>query len=159
MAPAAAMIPTKLRIERILVPIDFSEHSRAALKYAFAFAEQFGAEIILTHIVEPIVYPTDWMYPLVTSDFSEDRKFLLQKIKALAGFHDVKTQAIVRLGRAWQEIVRVATENRADLIVIATHGYSGVKHALLGSVAEKIVRHAPCPVLTVRPEEQDFVQS
>ena len=60
---------------------------------------------------------------------------------------------IVRFGRAWQEIIEVAREQKCDMIIMATHGYTGLRHVLLGSVAEKIVRHSPCPVLTVRPDD------
>jgi nucleotide-binding universal stress UspA family protein len=64
---------------------------------------------------------------------------------------------VVRLGHPYQEITDAARELKVDLIVISTHGYTGLKHVLLGSTAERIVRHAPCPVLTVREKEQDFV--
>ena len=158
-APAAAMAPLQFQIRRILVPVDFSEHSQKALRYALAFAAQFGAEVALVHIVEQMVYPGDWMYPpLAVTDFaSEKREQVLAKLRALDEGSGVKTQHIVRLGRAWQEVVEIAREMKSDMIILATHGYTGLKHALLGSVAEKIVRHAPCPVLSVRPDERDFL--
>jgi universal stress protein A len=65
---------------------------------------------------------------------------------------------MTRIGRAFDEITAAAREQKADLIVISTHGYSGVKHVVLGSVAERVVRHAPCPVLVVREHERDFVE-
>ena len=99
------------------------------------------------------------MYPpLAMSDFAaEKRDEVLVKMKSLV--HDPKANVayVVRVGRAWQEVTELAKETNADLLVIATHGYTGLTHVLLGSVAEKIVRHAPCPVLTVRPEERDFL--
>jgi universal stress protein A len=158
-APASLMTPAQFHIGRILVPIDFSEHSQKALRYALAFARQFEAEVMLVHIVEQMVYPGDWMYPpLAATDFeAEKREKMISRLQALDADSGIRTQHIVRLGRAWQEVIEIAQEMKCDMIILATHGYTGLKHALLGSVAEKIVRHAPCPVLTVRPEERDFL--
>ena len=151
-------VPSELKFERILVPVDFSEHSMKALHKALEFGRAFGAELILVHIVEQIIYPGDWSYaPLAMSDFAaERREIVAAKLKALAADSGVRATEIVRLGRAWQEIVEIAKERRADLVVVATHGYTGLRHVLMGSVAEKIVRHAPCAVLTVRADEKDF---
>ena len=158
-ASAPAMSLLQFKIGKILVPIDFSEHSQKALRYALAFAAQFDAEVTLVHIVEQMVYPGDWMYPpLAVSDFAnEKREQMIGRLRALDAGSGIKTQHMVRLGRAWQEVAEIAREQKSDLIILATHGYTGLKHALLGSVAEKIVRHAPCPVLSVRPEERDFL--
>ena len=158
-APVSALVPMQFQIGRILVPVDFSEHSQKALRYALAFALQFGAEVTLVHIVEQMVYPGDWMYPpLAVTDFAtEKREQVLERLRALDAGSEVKTKHVVRLGRAWQEVIEIAQEQKADMIILATHGYTGLKHVLLGSVAEKIVRHAPCPVLSVRPEERDFL--
>jgi len=157
--PASAIAPVQFHINKILVPVDFSEHSQKALRYALAFALQFDAEVTLVHIVEQMVYPGDWMYPpLAVTDFAaEKREQMLDRLRALDAGSGVKTDHVVRLGRAWQEVIEIAREQKADMIILATHGYTGLKHALLGSVAEKIVRHAPCPVLSVRPEERDFL--
>ncbi len=158
-APAGAMAPLQFQIKRILVPVDFSEHSQKALHYALTFATQFGAEVTLVHIVEQMVYPGDWMYPpLAVSDFAtEKREQVIAKLRALDEGSGVKTHHVVRLGRAWQEVIEIAREMKSDLIILATHGYTGLKHVLLGSVAEKILRHAPCPVLSVRADERDFL--
>jgi nucleotide-binding universal stress UspA family protein len=158
-APASALAPLQIQIGKILVPVDFSEHSQKALRYALAFAKQFDAEVTLVHIVEQMVYPGDWMYPpLAVTDFAtEKREQMVERLRSLDEGSGLKTQHIVRLGRAWQEVVEIAKEQHTDMIILATHGYTGLKHVLLGSVAEKIVRHAPCPVLSVRPEERDFL--
>ncbi len=155
--PATALAPLQFKIGRILVPVDFSECAQTALRYALGLSSQFEAEVTLIHVVEQIVYPGDWMYPpLAMSDFAtEKRDQVLQKMASLVNDSNVKH--VVRVGRAWQEVVEFAKESQADLIVLATHGYTGLKHVLLGSVAEKILRHAPCPVLTVRPDERDFL--
>jgi universal stress protein A len=150
--PAAALTPLQFRIGNILVPVDFSECAQTAVP-------QFQAEVTLVHVVEQIIYPGDWMYPpLAMSDFAaEKRDQVLEKMQALVSEPSGKVNYVVRVGRAWQEVTDLAKETNADLLVLATHGYTGLKHVLLGSVAEKIVRHAPCPVLTVRPEERDFL--
>ena len=157
-SPETSVAPAPLKFERILVPIDFSEHSEKAFQKAVEFGRAFGAELILVHIVEQIIYPGDWMYlPVSTSDLAaERREVVAAKLKALSAGTDVRATEIVRLGRAWQEIVEIAKERRADLVILATHGYTGLRHVLLGSVAEKVVRHAPCLVLTVRADEKDF---
>lgn len=149
-APAVA-------VKRILVPVDFSEPSMKALPYALALARQFRAELFLVHIVEQIVYPGDWMIPPFPSgDFaSESREQLIEKLRNSCEGDTAKVTPIVRFGRAWQEVVAIAREQECDMIVLATHGYTGLRHVLLGSVAEKIVRHAPCPVLTVRPDDTE----
>jgi nucleotide-binding universal stress UspA family protein len=157
--PAAALAPLQFRIGNILVPVDFSECAQTAVRYALGMASQFHAEVTLVHVVEQIIYPGDWMYPpLAMSDFAaEKRDQVLEKMQALVSEPSGKVNYVVRVGRAWQEVTDLAKETKADLLVLATHGYTGLKHVLLGSVAEKIVRHAPCPVLTVRPEERDFL--
>ena len=157
--PAAALAPLQFKIGAILVPVDFSECGQTAVRYALGMASQFQATVTLVHVVEQIIYPGDWMYPpLAMSDFaSEKRGEVQQKMESLVHEPRAKVNYVVRVGRAWQEVTELAKEIQADLLVIATHGYTGLKHVLLGSVAEKIVRHAPCPVLTVRPEERDFL--
>ena len=157
--PAAALAPLRFKIGKILVPVDFSECGQTAVRYALGLAAQFEAELTLVHVVEQIVYPGDWMYPpLALSDFAtEKRDEVLKKMENLVRTPETKVTNVVRVGRAWQEVVELAKDTNTDLIVLATHGYTGLKHVLLGSVAEKIVRHAPCPVLTVRPDERDFL--
>jgi universal stress protein A len=157
--PAAALSPLQFKIANILVPVDFSECGQTAVRYALGMAAQFQAVVTLVHVVEQIIYPGDWMYPpLAMSDFAAERRDEVQrKMEGLVHEPSAKVNHVVRVGRAWQEVTDLAREINADLLVIATHGYTGLKHVLLGSVAEKIVRHAPCPVLTVRPDERDFL--
>ncbi|MCW5558967.1 MAG: universal stress protein, partial [Verrucomicrobiae bacterium] len=148
-------------IRQILVPVDFSEHSRKSIRYALPFAEQFGAKLVLLHVIEPMVVPGEFAYvPVEPQEMDEQRmakgrEQLQAAAKELAAKVPVETE--VRLGRAWKEIAETAKSREVDLLIISTHGYTGFKYALLGSVAEKIVRHAPCPVLVVRAEEHDFV--
>lgn len=154
----------RFRLQSILVPIDFSSFSAKALDYAVAFAEQFGSGIILVHVVEPMVYPENYMaVPAVNDDINSslmkaaEERLAAQKRSIRADRTTVR--ALTRLGRPYVEITEAARELHADLIILATHGHTGLKHVLLGSTAERVVRHAPCPVLTVREQEHDFVAS
>jgi nucleotide-binding universal stress UspA family protein len=145
-----------MAIHRILVPIDFSAHSRNALRCAIPLARQFRASIHLVYVVEPTVYPADLgfgqvVYPtfeeeLGTKGASELENIITEEIGGA-----VSATSEVRTGKPHQEILREASEKDIDLIVIATHGHTGVEHMLFGSTAERIVRNAPCPVLTIRP--------
>lgn len=158
--PAAAMTPARMALRRIMVPVDFSEPSRKAVHYAKAFAEQFGSRLVLLHVVEPMAYPPDFaVVPLLPPDVEEARtrelRRQLEEIAAGVGTGLLVDTKVIP-GRPWKGVVEEATATGVDLIVVSTHGYTGFKHALLGSVAEKIVRHAPCPVLVVRDDERDF---
>ena len=159
-APVIELAPIKLRIRKILVPVDFSEPSTQAVHYARAFADQFGSQVTLLHVVEPMLYPAELGYvPLATPDLDEQRmgemKKRLDQIGAVLR-KSAKVETMLRLGRSWREICDVAKSGEYDLLILSTHGYTGIKHALLGSTAERVVRHAPCPVLTVRSDEHDF---
>ena len=152
----------EMQLRRILVPIDFSEHSKKALHYAVAFARTHGAQLVLLHVLELPLYPVSFgVGPATIPPVSEDLRQAVNRHLETLRLDDVPSEigseALVREGRPFFEICVCAREVNADLIVIGTHGYSGVKHVLLGSTAEKVVRKAPCPVLTVRPEEREFV--
>ena len=150
-------------LHRILVPTDLSKHSTNALNYAVAFAEKFGAELHLLHVVQdlsmllpdpviagpPVMPPVDQLTGAVRAALD----------RTIAEHHlgHLTVQAHVREGTPFYEIVRFAAEKDIDLIVMGTHGRSGLAHVLLGSVTEKVVRKAPCPVLTVRHPEHEFV--
>ena len=141
-------------IRTILVPMDFSTHSEKALNYAVPFARQFGAKLILLHVIEPINPPDfDNSFPLVLEN-TRAKEFCESALKAVVekfALEPALVQGrIVRYGKAFNEIAAAARELKADLIIIATHGYTGLKHTFLGSTAERVVRHAGCPVLVVR---------
>jgi universal stress protein A len=152
-----------IELGRILVPIDFSEHSKKALQYAIPFAEQFKASVDLLYVVEPTVYPADFSFGQVGFPSVEDElrhrggDELEGLIQREIGTR-VPARRVVRTGKAFNEIDQYAKEQSVDLIIIATHGHSGVEHVLFGSTAEKVVRHAPCPVLVVRLAEKEFVK-
>lgn len=140
--------------ERILVPIDMSVFSITALQYAEDIAEHFGAEIVVVHIVERDETATKGMEPKTTGPEVEQR--IKSTVARMLLDHNVVRQSLrieVRHGSPAQEIVKASQDLRADLIIMCTHGRSGLSHVLMGSVAEKVVRHASCPVLTIKPDE------
>lgn len=140
-------------LKKILVPTDFSAESAKALRYASLLAEQFGATICLINVVETPSFISDmdnvYVLPSEESRAGDARTRLIklarEKIDEL-----IPVNPQVRVGTPFQEIVKAAKALQTDVIVIATHGYTGLKHVLLGSTAERVVRHAPCPVLVVR---------
>ena len=150
-------------IQRILVPIDFSEHSKNALKYAIPFAEKFKASIDLIYVVEPTIYPADFSFgqigfPNVEEELRTRGIVELENLitKEIAG--RVVSRKTVRTGKPFYEINQYALEENISLIIIATHGHTEMEQILFGSTAEKVVRKAPCPVLVVRSGEHEFVK-
>lgn len=151
----------KLTIKKILVPIDFSDYSKSALKYAQDFSEYFNAEIILIYVVEPMVYPPDFSMgqiaiPAIDIELDKKAKIELEKLAHREINPNIKYQIVIKTGKPFVEIIQTASELDIDLIIIATHGHSGVEHILFGSTAEKVVRKAPCPVLTLREPFKGF---
>ena len=147
-------------LKRILVPIDFSDCSKKALQYAIPFARQFGAELTLLHVVQVNYYAGDFGtvdVALLEGEMRKNGQLQLDSLAAEMADRDIYSKTEVRTGRTTSEIVNLARETNVDLIILATHGHTGLKHVLLGSVAENVVRHAPCPVLIVRELEHDFV--
>jgi nucleotide-binding universal stress UspA family protein len=152
-----------ISLHRILVPTDFGKSSENALKYGLAFAQKFGAEVWLLHVVQDLALfiPEAIMVapppaPPV-EQFVAAAKTALERVVEGLNVEGVALRAEVGVGPAFDGIVRMAKEKGVDLIVMGTHGHTGLAHVLLGSVAEKVVRRAPCPVLTVRHPEHEFV--
>lgn len=163
----------QLSVKKILVPIAFSENCIRAKDFADAIAKQFGAEVELLHVVEASPYEVYQQRGIVADvpiyesalgsvprstqkyivkDVMEETRNELDKIAASDGT-GVKYLTEVKHGHSVDEILRAIDEYKPDLVVMATHGRTGVRHMLLGSVAEKIVRLSPVPVLTVRAAE------
>jgi nucleotide-binding universal stress UspA family protein len=156
-------MPT-ISLKKILVPQDFSEYSLHALKYAVTFAELFNSELIALHVVEPIVYPADFSFGQVSIPAMEEeiRKHSEEQLNELILREipgNIKVTSILKIGKPFSEIIEVAKSESVDLIVISSHGRTGMDHVLFGSTADKVVRKAPCPVLTIRPHEREFVVS
>jgi nucleotide-binding universal stress UspA family protein len=146
-----------MTIKRVLVPVDFSGDSLSALGYARSLVKPFNAEVVLMHVIEPIYYaaPAD-MYmtsPNLASIIDEQQRGAAQQLKRIAADLEKKglrVRTILKSGSPAQVIIDTAQRSGIDLIVMATHGHTGLAHLFMGSVAEKVVRTAGCAVLTVR---------
>lgn len=151
-----------IEMRKILVPMDFSECSDAALKYARALCEAFGASLHLLHVVQD-PYTQPWAaeaFPAPLGEMLQQwQEQARTRLGSLLAEPDRAAATIATVvGSPFYEIIRYAGEQEIDLIVIGTHGRGPVAHMLLGSVAEKVVRKAPCPVLTVRHPQHEFVK-
>jgi universal stress protein A len=154
-------VPQTLDLKKILVPIDFSPMSRKAFQYALRFAEQFGCEIVVLHVVEPESLISG--SPVAIEVFAQPGDDMIAaeaELEALARTFRNRPDSItltVRTGHAPNEINKAAKDLDADLIVIATHGDTNCRHLCIGATAERVMRTAPCPVLVVREKEHEFV--
>jgi universal stress protein A len=139
-------------IKRILVPIDFSAGSLKALASACDLGQRFGAELVLLHVVEPIYVPDPYVAasPEVLETRWNAAKMEMARLRADLERQGRRVRTLVRDGAPSQIIVDTARSTDTDLIVMGTHGRTGLAHMWIGSVAEKVVRTAGCPVLTVR---------
>lgn len=159
MLKEATRIP--FRMKKILVPMDFSDCAKKALQYAVPLAEQHDAKLVLVYVAPTPSY-AGGEYGIIDTSALNAELFRsgegrLQSVAKEEIRGRVPVETMVRAGSATAEIIDVAETLPADIIVISTHGYSGLKHVLLGSVAEHVVRHAPCPVLVVREKEHEFL--
>jgi universal stress protein A len=157
---AGNAVSMSFQLRKILVPIDFSDCSKKALRYAVPFARQFGAALTLLNVVQ-ITYPTGELGPVAPpvaeNEAREASQTALETLVKREVGEGLPAAATVRFGQPAEEIVLAASELEVDLIIISTHGHTGLKHILLGSTAEHVVRRAPCPVLTVREHEHEFL--
>jgi len=145
-------------VEKIILATDFSETSEEAGFHAMLLAQTYNAELKALHVFEPRSLGIPYYKLKKDGQIDEDPEKTRQRgktmLKELADSFHVKADTIFAEGDPGHEIVRVAEELNADLIVLGTHGYTGWKRFALGSVAELVVRHAPCAVLTIRPKEK-----
>ena len=142
-------------VKSILVPTDFSETSDAALNYGIGLALTFGARLYLLHVPGETGVNFEADFPMV--QFENATRERLEMLVSPRNLITLRPEYVLRIGAPAEEIVRYAGSRDIDLIVMGTHGRSGVPHLLMGSVAENVVRTAPCPVLTVRHPEHAFV--
>jgi len=143
-----------MTFKHILIATDFSDLAARGVKRGAEFARATNATVVLLHVIENTWYPGTFgmgamPLPDLESEVRKAAKERLEKTKAEITAAGVSCRTLLRDGVPWSEIVNAAKEEKADLIVLSTHGYTGLKHALLGSQAERVVRTATCPVLTV----------
>lgn len=151
-----------INLKRILVPTDFSESARHAQTYGTSFALEYRAELVVLHVVETIAvgYASD-LFPVpmaeVYQEISGHARAELEKLVEQARRAGVAARELLVQGKPSEEIIRVAREETVDMIVLGTHGRGLLDKALFGSTTERVVRRAPCPVLTCRLSEHEFV--
>lgn len=152
-----------IKMKKILFPTDFSEAAHEASKYALSFARDFKAHLYVLHVVNEKIFTEGLNLPRVVSidelekELMEEGRKRLKTLYPAEEVKDLEWEGVIRKGKPFLEIIRFAKENDIDLVVIGTHGRSGFEHIIFGSTAEKVVRKAPCPVLSVRPAQREFV--
>lgn len=149
------------KIKNILLPTDFSKISLSAAEYALELAHQYDAKIYLLHVLDkapPIlaIRSLDLSKEKILESIEKDAEISLQECLAkIKPIKDVEILPVIRKGVDYEEIINFAKEKKTDIIVIATHGRTGILHTLLGSVAEKVVRYSKTPVLVITPASKD----
>jgi nucleotide-binding universal stress UspA family protein len=160
MGTTATIEPEEFRtmMKRILVPVDFSPPSLQALDYAIDLRRRLGGELVLLHAVEPVyfaatngIYGVGYDASIVYREMEHAARQQLTRLAATVRARRIPVRIVLSVGPAPRVIADAAKKLKADLVVMSTHGRSGLSHVLLGSVAERVVRTAPCPVLTIRP--------
>lgn len=154
----------KISPKRILWPTDFSELSLHAGRYARGFCELAKAEMHIVHVVPPplipdvsVIVPAEVPIAVSEKELLEAADEALQQVVSEHFDGDARIVRASLSGSAWSEICDYAKEHEVDLIVIGTHGRTGLAHTLLGGTAERVIQHAPCPVLTVKESARDFL--
>ncbi len=157
-----------IAIKTVLLPTDGSECSGKASGYALSFAKQYGARVVAIHVIDhrweeqarlALAEVGQDMAQRIREGRKEEGERILRDVADAAKRAGISVETVLVTGIPFDEILRLGKELPADLIIMGTHGRTGMSHLLLGSVAERVVRSAPCPVLTVRQEEHDFVVS
>jgi nucleotide-binding universal stress UspA family protein len=150
-----------MQIKTILYATDFSQGARAAMDHVISLAQDYDAKLILLHVIQDISV-AEWYIPTtlsVAEVVADIEKNAWQEMEKWAAEFAPKVNNIEKIivrGVPFVEIIKTAREKNIDLIVIGTHGRTGIDHMLFGSTAEKVVRKAPCPVLTVRIAGKEF---
>jgi nucleotide-binding universal stress UspA family protein len=152
-----------IKLKKILYPTDFSESSLEALRYAVSLARDYKARLVLMHVVNEQIFSEGLSLPRVTAPEALEKELAAEAERRLKGLipagerSGLDWEMVILHGMPFLEIIRYAKDNEVDLIVIGTHGRSGLEHVIFGSTAERVVRKAPCPVLSVQPSQRKFV--
>jgi len=152
-----------IKLRKVLVPTDFSESARHALTYGTSFAREYHAALVILHVVENLTvgYASD-LFPVpmaeVFQEISGYARTELARLGEDARQKGLSVEEVVVQGKPSAEIIRFAAENEVDMIVLGAHGKGMLDQALFGSTTERVVRRSPCPVLTVRLAEHEFVE-
>lgn len=154
----------KITLKRILAAVDFSDVTETVVRHGAELARAFGAELVLCHVVDRAGFlaqlpPNGEGFlppnlPQLQEDYAREQ---VASLKAALGLQDLPLE--IGHGTPYAEVVRIATEGNFDLILVGTHGRGAISHVLLGSCAERVVRHGPCPVLTIRIGTHEFVNA
>jgi len=146
--------------KKILCPVDFSEFTKEVVAYAADIAKRYGSELHVLHVIPNLTYFTPYESFLTPENLVAIEKNIQDEVdrdfKKVLGRVDIDVRKAVRTGVAFVEIIDYAKTEGIDLIVMGTHGRSGIEHILIGNVAEKVVRKSPCPVMTIRPKGKEF---
>ena len=147
---------TATSVQTILCPVDFSDESRRAISETEELAKLFDAKVVLAHVVAPLLQPVSFAGPIVhPTNFDELAREAAEKelaeVQADLAKRGISASCEVEFGVPAKRIVALVERVGIDLVVMSTHGHTGLDHALLGSVAERVVRRCPCPVLTLKP--------
>jgi nucleotide-binding universal stress UspA family protein len=156
MGIVAVASKTPIRVKKILVATDFSANSQRAADYAAALAKSAAAEIVLVHVIDSFPYSVTDTFTVIDHRraLHKTAGFLLESLRSDLADKGMRVKSRLVTGAAYEEILKAARREKADLIILGTHGRTGVQHLLLGSVAEKVVRLADRPVLTVPASRQ-----
>lgn len=150
-----------IKLKKILYPTDFSTYAANARPYVVDFAKKFGAEVTIINVLMSPSYAVSPEFAVdltkIQKDMQNAAEASLEELRKVFEKEGIPTRTVLEVGSPFAEIVHTAKTEKADLIIMATHGHGAVKHMLMGSTAEKVVRKASCPVLTVRHPEHEFV--
>ena len=157
------------KIRKILAPVDFSEITGAVIGHGLFLAKTFDAQLTILHVVHlpPLAEATTWLTPVISSNVEKDIRTQvwsgveekLDEISDQCGEQCSNVEALVRDGVPFEEIIAVAKERETDLIVLGTHGRTGFTQTIIGSVAERVVRRAPCSVFCINPSVVETLES
>jgi nucleotide-binding universal stress UspA family protein len=147
-----------MQFRHILAPTDFSEYSKQAIASALELAKKFGAKLTILHVIELPPYPVEgYVPPSLSATFMDDLERQattdLAQLVPEAEAANVEVARVIAVGTPYRKIIDTAEAEQVDLIVMATAGRTGFSHLVMGSIAERVVRTASCPVLTIRPHE------